>query len=39
MICKICGSDYPPEEMETEDVCIYCSTTILHDVFEGHQLF
>jgi len=22
--CSICGQKYPPEEMATEDVCMYC---------------
>jgi len=37
--CSICGDEYEEEEMTTDDVCNYCSTTIIHDKFEGHQLF
>jgi hypothetical protein len=31
MICKICGEDYPPEEMSSDDVCLNCSSSMLQN--------
>ena len=38
-ICKICGEEHPEYEMATEDTCIFCDLTLIHDIsIENGQL-
>ena len=37
--CSICGSELITEEEIERGTCINCDTTLIHDAFEGEQLF
>ena len=30
-ICKICGGDFPPEEMTDEGICLNCASSMLQE--------